>query len=296
MENNPLVTINILSFNRKDELRNTLTKVYGQDYKNIEVIVVDNASSDGSPEMVVKEFPIVRLIELEKNIGIAGWNEGFKVAQGEYVLVLDDDSYPNEKAIYEGVKVIRKNTIIGVIAFRIWNERMKLYENSEFSTNVLPHFVGCGALIRKKVIEKVGYFYDTLFLYEHEREYTLRLYNEGFIIKYVDNPLIIHNSSYLNRTDKRKKFYFTRNFLIILFIHFEFRKVVFRMIRISIGRLLSGLKQGGFLSIVKGIASFILLLPNLIKNRKILQDEIQKKFNYGNFAGGFHFKQNDWYN
>ncbi len=48
MENNPLVTVNILSYNRRDELRNTLNKVFEQDYKNIEVIVVDNSSSDGS--------------------------------------------------------------------------------------------------------------------------------------------------------------------------------------------------------------------------------------------------------
>ena len=93
----PLVTVNILSYNRKDELRNTLTKVYEQDYKNIEVIVVDNASNDGSSEMVIKEFPNAQLIQLEKNIGIAGWNEGFKVAKGEYILVLDDDSYPPQE-------------------------------------------------------------------------------------------------------------------------------------------------------------------------------------------------------
>ncbi|RJP62305.1 MAG: glycosyltransferase, partial [Ignavibacteriales bacterium] len=73
MENNrPLVTVNILSYNRKDELRNTLKKVYEQDYKNIEIIVVDNASSDGTHEMVKSEFPEVKLIQLEKNIGIAG--------------------------------------------------------------------------------------------------------------------------------------------------------------------------------------------------------------------------------
>ncbi|MEO8232502.1 MAG: glycosyltransferase, partial [Ignavibacteriota bacterium] len=64
MNDNPLVTVNILSFNRKDELRNTITKVYEQDYKNIEVIVVDNASSDDSAEMVRTEFPEVQLIQM----------------------------------------------------------------------------------------------------------------------------------------------------------------------------------------------------------------------------------------
>ena len=90
MENNPLVTVNILSFNRRDYLKITLEKVFEQSYKNIEVFVVDNASTDGTIEMVKKEFPQVRLIQLKKNIGIAGWNEGFKNAKGEFVLVLDD--------------------------------------------------------------------------------------------------------------------------------------------------------------------------------------------------------------
>ena len=99
MNYQPLVTVNILSFNRIDELRNTLTKVYEQDYKNIEVIVVDNASSDGSSEMVNNEFPSVQLIQMEKNIGIAGWNEGFKVAKGGDVFVLGDDAFSDKKLI-----------------------------------------------------------------------------------------------------------------------------------------------------------------------------------------------------
>jgi len=108
MNNQPLVTVNILSYNRKDELRNTLTKVFAQDYKNIEVIVVDNASSDGSSEMVKNEFPSVQLIQMEKNIGIAGWNEGFKIAKGDYVLVLDDDSYPEEQSIQKNSKYFKQ--------------------------------------------------------------------------------------------------------------------------------------------------------------------------------------------
>ncbi|HSL90776.1 MAG TPA: glycosyltransferase [Ignavibacteriaceae bacterium] len=71
MNENPLVSVNILSYNRKDELRNTLQKVFEQDYKNIEVIVVDNASNDGSDDMVKQEYPDAQLIQLKKNIGIA---------------------------------------------------------------------------------------------------------------------------------------------------------------------------------------------------------------------------------
>ena len=121
MNYQPLVTVNILSFNRIDELRNTLTKVYEQDYKNIEVIVVDNASSDGSSEMVNNEFPSVQLIQMEKNIGIAGWNEGFKVAKGGYVLVLDDDAYPDKNSIILSLQEFQNDIEINFIKFYFIN-------------------------------------------------------------------------------------------------------------------------------------------------------------------------------
>ena len=107
MNHRLFVTVNILSHNRKNELRHTLTKIYEQDYKNIEIIVVDNASSDGTPIMVETEFPEVKLIKLYKNIGIAGWNKGFEVASGEYILVLDDDSYPGSDTINKALNCIR---------------------------------------------------------------------------------------------------------------------------------------------------------------------------------------------
>ncbi len=297
MENNPLVTVNILSYNRKDELRNTLTKVYEQDYKYIEVIVVDNASNDGSREMVEKEFPNVNLIKLEKNIGIVGWNIGFKAAKGEYVLVLDDDSYPKvNNLIRYSVLEFDKDKLLGVIAFKIWNQRRQVFENEKFSEDRCPHFVGCGAMIKKQVFFEVGGFNELLFLYEHERDFTLRLYDKGYHINYQPNLNIIHISSFLNRTDKRRKYYFTRNYLIILFLNFYFRKSIFRIVRIALGRLISGIRQGGFLSILKSIISFLLLLPQLIRIRKPVKLAVQKKFIFGAFAGGFHFKENDWYN
>ena len=92
MSENPLVTINILSFNRKDELRNTLAKVYEQGYKNIEVIVVDNASNDGSPEMVTREFPDVQqrsTISLlsSPNVPPIGEKSGHHIVHLEWQLV-----------------------------------------------------------------------------------------------------------------------------------------------------------------------------------------------------------------
>jgi len=117
-EQNPLVTVNILSWNRKEDLRESLIELKKTTYPNIELIVVDNASTDGSPEMVEREFPYVKLIKMPKNIGIAGWNIGFEKANGKYIMVLDDDSYPAPDAIELMVEEFEKaDEDVGIIAF-----------------------------------------------------------------------------------------------------------------------------------------------------------------------------------
>src|SRR4051794_9922894 len=92
----PTVTVVFLVYNRREELHESLqqmTKKSDYPAELVDVIVVDNASDDGSSAMVEAEFPEVRLIRREVNAGISGWNDGFRVASGEYVLALDDDCY-----------------------------------------------------------------------------------------------------------------------------------------------------------------------------------------------------------
>lgn len=182
MIDNPLVTVNILSFNRKDELRNTLTKVYEQDYKNIEVIVVDNASSDGSAEMVKNEFPSVQLIQMKKNIGIAGWNEGFKVAKGEYVLVLDDDAYPESKAVSRSLIEFDLDVSIACITLNLINTQTnEFYYNNwlpveKNKRTYWPVFVGCAFIVKIERLPKSFNFPKEYFVYQHELPMSAELY------------------------------------------------------------------------------------------------------------------------
>ncbi|MHB8580991.1 MAG: glycosyltransferase family 2 protein [Ignavibacteriaceae bacterium] len=300
MENNPLVTINILSFNRKDELRNTLSKVYEQDYKNIEVIVVDNASSDGSLEMVENEFPGVILIKLEKNIGIAGWNEGFKVAQGEYVLVLDDDSYPDKETIWEGISFMNEQAGCGILGFEISNLKNEYLETEDLDLDDPITFIGCGAIIKKEILIKTKGFSELLFLYEHEVEFSMRVQNLGYKIRLLKKSKIFHSVSEINRkfkvqnsTDIRRQYFVIRNILIIIFLHFPLNKCIFRIIRIILGRLYFAFLDDYFLTAAKAIFDFLAKTPKFYFHREILSAETQKKYKYGGFAGGFFFGKND---
>src|SRR4051794_16334601 len=101
----PLVTVAILAYNRRDALAVTLDKVLGElDHPadRLEVIVVDNASDDGTAEMVRERFPSVTVIRNEENVGIGGWNRAFEAGRGDWFLVLDDDCYPPPDALRRG--------------------------------------------------------------------------------------------------------------------------------------------------------------------------------------------------
>lgn len=289
MEKNHLVSVNILSYNRKEDLRHTLTKVYEQDYKNIEVIVVDNASSDGSQKMVEQEFPSVKLIKLTANIGIAGWNKGFEIAKGEYVLVLDDDSYPKKNAILKGMQILTKDKSVGILAFQVI-ENNDLSFNSDKLLDAI-NFIGCGALIRNEVFYNIGYFNKDLFIYFHEVEFSMRVLNFGYKIKKCTDAVVFHkNPLYIhNMVSNNKIYYDIRNQLIIIYLYFPLRKIWSLLPRILLGKILWGILHTRQLLSVKAICAAFLFCALSVKNRQILRDDIQKLYDYGKFAGGFFF-------
>lgn len=90
-----MVSVVVVSYNCKNELRRCLASLH-----HVEVIVVDNASTDGSAEMVAAEFPSVRLIRNKSNVGFgSGNNRGLELASGEFALLLNPDAVASDGAI-----------------------------------------------------------------------------------------------------------------------------------------------------------------------------------------------------
>lgn len=284
MNDQPLVTVNILSFNRKDELRNTLTKVYEQDYKNIEVIVVDNASRDGSAEMVKKEFPSVQLIQMDKNIGIAGWNEGFKAAKGEYVLVLDDDSYPLDATIRDGVDKFKSNEKTGIVAFEIFNTYLMKVEYN-FILDKPYSFIGCGAMIQKELCHKLKGYNELYFLYHNELDFAALTLNSGYEIV-QSNEQVIHNFSSLNRSNEnksqllsRKRYYYFFISQSIFFIQrLKFSFAIRMMFKWLLNRMIIAVRYNYYSDFFHALIEILIHSIKISKTRKILENELQKKY------------------
>ena len=178
---NPSITIVFVVFNRRDELRTSLREMLLEsDYEGeIDAIVVDNASSDGSAEMVRSEFPQVQLIVRDENIGAPAWNDGFARAQGDWVLISDDDCYLPRDGFRRAMAAAREHRA-DLVSFRVvstYDPGLVFTDN--YRTGLFS-FWGCSALFRREVIQELGGYDPELFIWGNELELTMRFYDRGY--------------------------------------------------------------------------------------------------------------------
>jgi len=228
---NPKLSIIILSYNTKDLLRNcllSLNKV--RDEVNFEVIVSDNGSSDGSPEMVEKEFPWVKVIKIGKNIGFsAGNNRARPFAKGEYILFLNSDTIVKKNTLRIMIDYMERNRDIGAATCKIvlpngnldkdarrsfvtpwigfvhlFLKLDRLFPRSKVFARYWYGFIdeneiheidalqGAFFLTRKKILDKVGWFDEAYFLDGEDIDLSYKIKKLGYKNMYYPKAEIIH--------------------------------------------------------------------------------------------------------
>ncbi|PKC52420.1 nucleotide-diphospho-sugar transferase, partial [Rhizophagus irregularis] len=154
----------MLAWNRKEDVRESLTRIAEIEYDNYEVIVVDNASTDGTQELVKTEFPHVNLIEMSENVGIKAYNVGFEQAKGDYIIIIDDDSFPAKTAMRRMVKAFEQDPQLGVCAFDVRNyynyDDINQDIDNDEGVKAVPRdyymgFNGAGVGVRKDVFKQI---------------------------------------------------------------------------------------------------------------------------------------------
>lgn len=224
-----LISVIIINWNGKKHLSYCLSSLERINYPNFEVIVVDNASIDGSVEYIKKNFSQVKVIQNKKNLGFAEANNiGFKKAKGEYILLLNNDTKVTPNFLTELVRVMESDKKIGAVQPKIiFMDSKRLQAGGSFltKTGFLYHF-GCQKnpddkkynqpleifstsgsclLIRRKVIEKVGLFDPDFFCYFEETDFCWRVWLAGYKILYLPTAMIYHKGS---QTARRLKLSF----------------------------------------------------------------------------------------
>jgi GT2 family glycosyltransferase len=189
------VTVVFLAYNRRDELRISLTKMLQElDYDGelLELMVVDNASTDGTGKMLREEFPSVRVITRTENCGVSAWNDGFAVATGDYILALDDDCYLPHDGLRMAVVQAQEHDAalvsFGVVSSTHPDHRFDL---DDYLTGLFA-FWGCAVLIRRDALSALGGFDPAIFIHGHELEFMLRFFDRGFRHLHLPEVLAVH--------------------------------------------------------------------------------------------------------
>jgi len=289
MNRQPLVSLVILTWNRKEDTIETLQKLRDQTYRDFEIVVVDNNSTDGVDDVIEKEFPDIRLIRLPKNLGVAGGrNVGIKNTRGKIVVFLDNDAIMAPDALEIFLTEFSSAPEIGVVTAKImnfytgeisptdWLHPYNYIPNSERSF-FSPIFVGCCSALRKEIFEKIGFFPDDFFRQDEEIDLCVRLMDAGYRIKYCPNIVVYHKQSLAQRSLPFQFYNSTKNNLSVVWKYLPFmlalKQTAVRLFVLGV----RGIQKGYFLAYLRGVAGFAVSLPGIIRKRKCIKAETLKE-------------------
>ena len=223
------VSIIIVAWSVRDYVQRCLESVF-KETKGIEfeVIYVDNASQDGSVEMVQKKFPQAQIIENEKNQGfIKANNQGIEAAKGRYILLLNSDTIVLDNAIARTVKFADDHPDAAVVGCKVLNADRTLQRSCFMYPSVLNMFLsatylykvfhrsrffgrermtwwdfddirevetvcGCYSLVRKEAINQAGVMDQKYFMYGDDPDWCYRFKKNGWKIMFTPGAEIIH--------------------------------------------------------------------------------------------------------
>ncbi|MBI4378768.1 MAG: glycosyltransferase family 2 protein [Nitrospinae bacterium] len=296
-----MVSVIILTWNRKDDLIETITELLKSTYiyrnqdtppsspplkrggvGGMEIIVVDNGSDDGTDVAIRERFHNVIFKGLEKNIGIAGYNVGMKMAKGEYIVLLDSDSYPDRNAIERMVNIFESDCQIGVVAFDIHKPSAF---SPQLSVSTKPFdlkkvrdiygYNGAGVGIKRECLKKAGYLFEPYFLYFNEQDHAFRILNTGYKIKSHPEVVVYHRSSAISRPTSSAPYFYTRNLLWLIWRFYPIRYALISTIMLFFYASLSTLQQGTDIYI-KAIFDAIKGFTMILSKREVIDTRIIK--------------------
>jgi GT2 family glycosyltransferase len=260
----PKVYVIILAYNKKEALKQCLESIQRDSYIEKEIVVVDNASSDGSSEMLRSTFSSITVISNRENLGYTGGNNiGMKFAlknrDCDYLLILNDDTIVDPDLITLLVKFAKANPKIGVVNPKILDFETKReicnnYGKYNFYIGIghkllletddveeISLFRGTCFLIKKEVIDKIGLMDENFFMYFDEADLSFRVKKAGFVMLHVSKAIVYHqlSHSFSGRMNPIVEYYSTRNELLFArkhlnlwaFYPFWFPRFIFRILR-----------------------------------------------------------------
>ena len=250
---NPKVSIIIPHWNGIDILSECLESLLQTDYHNLEIIVVDNASTDGSPDLISLNFPQVKLLENSQNYGYAGGcNRGAEIADGDYIVFLNNDTIQDSKWISPLVDFLNLNPKVAAVQPKILNfydrekfdyagaaggwldilgfpfARGRVFNDQEKDkgqyNKIRPVFwtSGTAFMIRKFDFESAGRFDESFFAHQEEIDLCWRLHLMDKETWAIPSSVVFHkNGATLPMFSRKKQYLNHRNSLQMILSNYS---------------------------------------------------------------------------
>lgn len=310
LKSNPKVSIVILNYNGKRWLEQCLPTIKKIKYKPLEVIIVNNGSTDDSGDFVRKKYPGFKLIELQPNRGFAGANNiGVKHASGKYVLIINNDTEVPPGFLKPMVDRMEEDKTIGVIQPKIRSLRKKhlldaacsfytstgfqyhygYYQSQSKKQYNKEHYVysakGACLFTRRKEYLKFGGLDEDFICYVEESDFCHRMWLAGYKVLYLPKSYIYHwgggDMSVMERSETtiyrsfRNRFYsYFKNLSLIELIKLLPVHIIFCEAMIFSAFIRGIIRYG--LAAQLGTLWWIFHLPRILKKRRYVQNKIRK--------------------
>ena len=241
----PSVCTVVLNWNRKDDTLDCLASLERMDYAKHRVIVVDNASVDGSAEAIATAFPAVSVIQTGTNLGYAeGNNVGLRQAMqrgAEYVLILNNDTVADSQMLTHLVAALEADKAIAAAGPTIYFDEapdtiwsaggsfdwklgkptlrgLRERDTGQFTAvSEVDYVPGSAVLVRREALEQVGGFDSRYFMYYEDNDWCFRAGRRGFAVVHVPRARLWHRISLTRQFSAPYiSYYHARNRLLFL--------------------------------------------------------------------------------
>jgi len=244
----PLISIIITNYNGGKLLLDCLDSVFASTYDNYEVILVDNASKDQSQLKGKTKFPKIKLVENRKNLGASGRNSGIKIAKGDFIVLLDNDTKVTPNWLIEFLKNYRKNgyglyqgklllmdnpnkinsagCMINIFGFSFARGSGEV-DKGQYDEKIEINFPATAcAFIPKDIFKKVGFFDLEFFAYLEDTDFGWRAMRQGIKSYFASSVVVYHKWSATTQWGPLKFYLLEKNRQIC--IHTLYSKKTFK--------------------------------------------------------------------
>jgi GT2 family glycosyltransferase len=296
----PLVSVIVINWNGAHHLPPCLDSLQAQTYPRVEVLVVDNASTDGSQALVREQYPWVKLVALPENLGFTGGNNaGIAASGGEIVILLNNDTEVEPDWITEVAAAFARHPEAGLVASKmlLFDRRDTFHTAGDFyRLDGLPGnrgvwqkdtgqydqeetvFGACGGAlaVRRAVLDQIGLLDDDFFFSAEDVDFAWRAQLAGWQCIYTPRAVVYHHLA-ATGGDVTASYYNGRNFLYVIakdypadLLRRHWRAVVGRQLSIA-GEALCAWRGKAARARLRGIIAGLRGLPRMLRKRRAVQ-------------------------